>query len=106
MKLLLDESLPRRLRDHFPGHDVATVQECGWSGTTNGKSLRLAEPDYEAFLTADQNLQYQQNLTDFAIAVLALSAKSTRLQDLEPLIPQILEALLEVRSGEVRRIAL
>jgi predicted nuclease of predicted toxin-antitoxin system len=56
MKLLLDESLPRRLRDHLPGHDVATVQECGWAGTTNGKLLSLAESDYEAFLTADQNL--------------------------------------------------
>ena len=53
MKLLLDESLPRR--DHLPGHDVATVQECGWAGTTNGKLLSLAESDYEAFLTADQN---------------------------------------------------
>lgn len=76
MKLLLDESLPRRLRAHLPGHDVTTVQERGWSGTTNGKLLRLAESDYDAFLTADQNLQYQQNLTDFAIAVLVLSGKT------------------------------
>ena len=102
MKLLLDESLPRRLRDLLPGHDVATVQGRSWSGSTNGKLLNLAETDCEAFLTADQNVQYQQNLTNFAITVLVLSAKSTRLKDLEPLIPRILEALLEVRSGEVR----
>ena len=105
MRLLLDESLPRRLSDLLEGHSVTTVQEQGWAGATNGDLLRMAKAEFDAFLTADQNLQYQQNLEGFDIAVLVIAAPSTRIADLEPLVPDILTALSETKSGEVRRIA-
>jgi predicted nuclease of predicted toxin-antitoxin system len=60
MRILLDESLPRRLRSAFAGHEVATVVEAGWSGIENGELLRLAAARFDIFVTADQNLQYQQ----------------------------------------------
>ena len=40
MRLLLDESLPRRPRDELVGHSVCTVPECGWSGVKNGCRFR------------------------------------------------------------------
>ncbi len=62
MKLLLDESLPRRLKSLFADHETRTVPEMGWQGTKNGELIRLAAAEFDVFLTADQNLQYQQNL--------------------------------------------
>lgn len=54
MRILLDESLPRRLRSAFPGHEVATVAEAGWSGLSNGELLQLAAERFDLFVTADQ----------------------------------------------------
>jgi predicted nuclease of predicted toxin-antitoxin system len=78
MRILLDESLPRRLRGVFTGHDVVTVVEAGWSGVTNGELLQLASKHFDLFVTADQNLQYQQNLDVLPIAVAVLVARDTR----------------------------
>ncbi|MDD5030216.1 MAG: DUF5615 family PIN-like protein [Rhodoferax sp.] len=46
MRLLLDESVPKRMRQHLPGHDVKTVVEMGWSGVKNGELLALARPGF------------------------------------------------------------
>jgi predicted nuclease of predicted toxin-antitoxin system len=62
MRLLLDESLPSRLRRSLPGHAVATVVEMGCGGVKNGRLLALASQQFDAFLTADKNLPYQRNL--------------------------------------------
>ena len=62
MRILLDESLPRPLAWLLPGHEVRTVAEMGWSGTRNGPLLALATADFGVLLTADQNLEHQQNL--------------------------------------------
>jgi predicted nuclease of predicted toxin-antitoxin system len=85
MRILLDESLPRRLRNSFPGHEVATVAEAGWSGLTNGELLLLAASRFDLFVTADQNLQYQQNLSSLPVSVAVLAARSNRLEALLPL---------------------
>ena len=82
MRILLDESLPRRLRHLFVGHDVATVVEAGWSGVTNGELLQLAAPRFDIFVTADQNLQYQQNLGTLPLTVAVLVARDNQLDSL------------------------
>lgn len=104
MRLLLDESLPRGLKGHFSEHDVATVPEMGWAGLPNGELLRRAEQEFDVFVTADQNLEYQQHLLGFKLGVVVLCAVRTRIQDLLPLIPDAAEALRTVRAGEVRRV--
>jgi predicted nuclease of predicted toxin-antitoxin system len=106
MRVLLDESLPRRLRAELIGHQVLTVVECGWSGVKNGRLLGLAAARFEVFVTADQNLQYQQNLANLPLSVVVLVAKSSRFEALQPLVGAVLEALAElprrtlVRVGE------
>jgi predicted nuclease of predicted toxin-antitoxin system len=84
MRILLDESLPHRLRDAFPGHNVVTVVDAGWSGRRNGELLQLAAPRFDLFVTADQNLQFQQNLAALPIAVAVLVASDNRLATLWP----------------------
>jgi predicted nuclease of predicted toxin-antitoxin system len=59
MKILLDECLPRKLKRMFARHHAVTVQEMGWTGTKNGALLRLAESEFDIFITVDQNLRHQ-----------------------------------------------
>ncbi len=104
MRVLLDECVPRRLKRELPGHEVHTVTEHGWSGVKNGKLLALAEAEFEVFLTIDQNLKYQQNLTAFRIAVILLAARNNRLKTLLPLMPEVREALDKIGPGDFVRI--
>jgi hypothetical protein len=62
MRLLLDECVPKRLKRELVGHEVKTVQELGWAGTKNGGLLKLADGQFDALLTVDQGIEYQQNL--------------------------------------------
>lgn len=72
MKILLDENVPLALRTFFPDDNVASVQQCGWSGVTNGELLRRAEGQFDALVLADKNLRYQQNLSNRQIAIVEL----------------------------------
>jgi hypothetical protein len=106
MKLLLDECLPRKLKDHLPGHECHTVPEAGWAGKKNGELLSLAEKSgFDVFLTLDQGMEYEQNLKGRAITLVLVSAKSSRLSDLLPRIPDILAAIRAVRGGQLVRVA-
>jgi hypothetical protein len=60
VKILLDESAPRLLKLRLPQLDISTVQEMGWAGLRNGELLQRAEEHFDVFVTADQNLQFQQ----------------------------------------------
>ncbi|WP_131112308.1 DUF5615 family PIN-like protein [Sulfuricystis thermophila] len=93
MRILLDESLPRRLRQAIDGHEVVTVVEAGWSGVKNGQLLTLAAKDFDVFVTADQNLRYQQNLSALPLAVFVLKANNNRYPTLLPLVPKLLDEL-------------
>ena len=93
MRLLLDESVPHRLKRSLPGHAVRTVVEMGWGGVRNGELLARAANEFDALVTVDKNLQYQQNLDALPIAVIVLDAKSNELPYLLPLIPKLEEAL-------------
>jgi predicted nuclease of predicted toxin-antitoxin system len=75
MKLLLDENLPKRLKQDFPDQDVFTIREKGWNGLKNGELLKLMiNEGFDALLTFDKNLQHQQNFTKYPITVFILSA--------------------------------
>ncbi|MDB5902356.1 MAG: hypothetical protein JWM26_1234 [Betaproteobacteria bacterium] len=100
MRLLLDESVPNRLRRSLGSHKVKTVVDMGWSGVKNGRLLALAAADFDAFITVDKNLQYQQNLAALPLSVIVLDALSNELSALLPLLPNLERALssLEPRT--------
>ncbi len=93
MRILLDESLPKALRSRLVGNEVATVVSCGWSGVKNGKLLALAATRFDVFLTADQNIEFQQNLATLPLAVVVLIAKSNRIESIDPVLAELLEVL-------------
>ena len=102
MRILLDESAPRRLRRELAGHDVRTVPEMGWSGKKNGELLALmATEGFEVLLTVDQNLRYQQDLQAAGIGLIVLVAPSNRLAALVPLMPSVQAALGSISPGDV-----
>ena len=78
MKILLDECVPWPMRKLLMGHECTNPFRCGWSGVTNGELLKLAENQFDLFITSDQNLRYQQNLTGRRIAILELSTNDLR----------------------------
>ncbi len=93
MRLLLDESVPVRLRRFFPSHSVKTVVEMGWGGVKNGALLVLAAKEFDAFLTVDKNLPYQQNVANLPVAVIVVEAYSNELGALLPLVHNLEQAL-------------
>ena len=100
MKVFLDECVDWRLARNLVGHDVRTARQMGWATIKNGELLALAAVDFDVFVTVDQNLSFQQNLTSHPIAVIVLRAKSNRLAELEPLMPKLLAAIASSRRGE------
>ena len=94
------EHLLRPLRRDLPGHAVFTVQDMGWRSAKNGVLLSLADAEFDALVTADQNMRYQQNLTRLLrLAIVVLVAPDIRLETLRPLMPQVLAALPTLQPG-------
>lgn len=96
--------LAQKLRHEVQADFVRTVPEMGWAGTKNGALLRLAERDFDVFLTNDQNLEHQQNLKQFDLAVLVLVAPTNDIEDLKPLMPAANEAIRTIGSSEIKYI--
>ena len=101
MRLLLDECVTKYLKPEFSGHDVSTIEEAGLKGLTNGDLLSAASGRFDVFVTVDQNLQFQQNLKDFDIAVLLLKGRLSTYPVLKPLVPQALEIIEQIEPGTV-----
>jgi len=104
MKILLDECLPRRLvRDLHP-HLVTTVPREGWAGIKNGALLKLVIPAFDVFITLDSNLVHQQNLHGVDLCVITLHAVNSRYETLQPLVPDVLDAITASRPGTIVRL--
>ena len=106
MRILLDECIDQRFAKELEGHEVITVPQAGWAGIKNGELLSRAQSQFDAFVTVDRNLAFQQNIPQFTIAVIVLESMTNRLKDLRPLLPKLQQLLLKVRKGEVSRVSL
>jgi len=104
MKMLLDENIPFRLHKDFTGeHQVFSVNYMGWKSFTNGELLRrMLIEKFDALITWDQNIQFQQNFQKYPITVFVLRAPGNDYADLKPLVPKLLEAIREgVKPGPI-----
>ena len=86
------------------GFEIATVQELGWAGITNGSLLQLAEEHFDVLITSDQNLKYQQNLSDRKLAVVQLSTNQVPI--VKSLAPRVQEVLELIKAGDFVAISL
>jgi hypothetical protein len=73
MRVLVDQNSPRGLRTHLPDHEVVLAREMGWATLANGELIAAAETaSFDVLVTADQNIQYQQNLSGRRLALVVL----------------------------------
>ncbi len=105
MRVLLDECVPRKLKNFLAPHECQTVPEAGLAGRKNGELLSLAEQaGFEVFVTLDQGFEYEQNLRAGKVAIVVIRARTSRIADLLTLIPEILRALISLQRGAFVRI--
>ncbi|MCF2492511.1 DUF5615 family PIN-like protein [Dyadobacter chenhuakuii] len=98
MKLLLDENLPKRLKEDFPEHEIFTISDMGWNGVKDSQLLALLkENGFHALLTFDKNMRYQQNFKAYLVTVFVLSAKINSYSELTKLSPQVRDYLKKSR---------
>jgi predicted nuclease of predicted toxin-antitoxin system len=102
VNILLDECVPLPLREILDQHSCQTAQQMGWKNIQNGELLDLAEGEFDLFITADQGVRYQQNLTGRRIRILELSTNKLRL--IEAAASQIKEAVDLIGPTEFRRL--
>ncbi len=77
---------------------VVTAWYQGWSGWKNGALLDAAEQaGFDLFITADQELSYQQNLASRRIALVVLSTNNWSF--IEANISAVMVAIDAVRPG-------
>jgi len=105
LRVLLDEQLRLALAADLVGHEASTVKDQRWQGLTNGALLeRAGDAGFDVLLTADRNLEFQQNLARARVGIVLLEALSNKVEDLRPLLPRALEALESIRPGEIIRV--
>jgi hypothetical protein len=105
MRLLLDENLPHQLRTEIQGHEVITTAYMGWSGIENGKLLALAAGEgFDALITNDRGLEYEQNAASLPLAIVILRAKANTLEAIRPLYRELQDALKRLQPRELVKV--
>jgi hypothetical protein len=99
VKILFDHGTPAPLRRALLGHSVSTASEMGWSEVDNGGRLSLAEMDFDAIITTDQSIRYQQNLTGRRLAISVLPTTSWKKIQIHQ--SKILAAIDGLRPGDL-----
>lgn len=103
MRILFDKGTPRPLRRHLIGHEVETAQERGWDTLSNGDLLdRAEETGFEALITTDQGIRYQQNMSNRRVAVVVLM--NTAWPRISKRTEAVRQALEGIQPGEVREV--
>lgn len=102
MKILFDQGTPEPLRRSLPSHAVSTALEMGWSQLANGELLDAAERAFDVFVTTDQNVRHQQNLSGRSLAILVL--KTTNWPLIRSHVAEVATAIDGLRPGEYREI--
>lgn len=100
MKILFDACCPRPLRKYLTPHEVTTAQELNWEELKNGALLEKAQARFDVMLSTDSNIEYQQQLTNYSIALIVLRSVTGQVIELAELMPDCLKALEVVKPGE------
>jgi hypothetical protein len=100
MRILFDACCPRPLRKFLPSHEIITVQQMGWEALRNGELLTRVQDEFEVMISTDSNIEYQQQLPSYDIALIVLRSVTGQVDELATLMPDCEEALQVIQSGE------
>ena len=98
MKILFDHGTPAPLRTRLAGHEISTAYEMGWATLSNGDLLAAAEKSFDALITTDQNLRYQQNLAGRRLAILVLP--TTSWPEIQKHTTKVADAVTALKPGD------
>ena len=104
MRVLLDESVPRQLADHLGDHDVTTVPKIGWAGFRNGELMAKAAAQFDAFITADKGIEFQQKYSALNLGIVVLVAPNNRVETIVGMAAAVLKSLANLQPGELVRV--
>lgn len=96
-KILLDENLPHPLTKLLAGDllEVVSIHDMGWSEKKNGELLRaMLQEGFEYLLTADKNLQNQQNLEKTPVKLVVVRTYDNRYKTLVQYVEIIQQTIL------------
>jgi hypothetical protein len=106
LKILLDENLPHKMRRELPGHEIFTAAYMGFNEIENGELLRrVAAAGFDALVTNDRGLEYEQNLSNLPVAVVVVLAPANTIEALRPAFPALLEALAVLRPRQFVKVS-
>ena len=105
MRVLIDNCIPWRFAGYISGHTVDTVLKLGWANLGDGVLLDTMGSSYDAPVTVDQSIRYQQRIDIRAFGLVVLKAKSNKIADLRLFVPELLAALPLIKPGEVRELS-
>ena len=102
MKIFFDHCVPKRLIHLLTSeHEVRTAR----ADKKNGGLLSLVAPEFEVFLTVDQNIKHQQNLSAHSRRFIVLIGRNNRYETLSPQILKVRETLPFIQPGELVEIS-
>ena len=104
MRILFDQGTPLPLKEHLPAHSVSTAFELGWSNLANGELLAEAEASFDLLVTTDQQIRYQQNISDRRLAIVVLL--STSWPRIRRRIPEIQGVIETIKPGEYKEVTI
>ena len=104
MRVLLDEQVPVDLAETLQGHSVDTVVGRGWAGIRNGDLLQRMRGEYDALVTMDRGIEFQQNVSMLPFGVLLIRASSNQMVHLQALVLAIQETLSLLQPGQLQRV--
>ncbi|HLR31211.1 MAG TPA: DUF5615 family PIN-like protein [Fodinibius sp.] len=108
LRVLLDENMPRSFTHLLGDEDIQaqTVGQRGWKGRPDGALLEIAQQEFDVFITTDQGIPHQQNLSKFTLGIILIKARSNRLADLKPLADQVKTVIQQISGGQLLTVSL
>ena len=105
MRVLLDESVPRQLARYLGDHEVTTVPKVGWAGLRNGELITKAAREFDALITGDQGIEFQQRYADLDLGIVVLVAPDNRVETITGMADPIRAALDRLGPGQLVRVS-
>lgn len=93
------------LRKYLADHTVLSAFEKGWSALENGELLAAVESEgFDVLITTDQNLRYQQNLSERRLAIVVLL--TTNWPRIEKSVQLVVDAVANIANGDYVEVSL
>jgi hypothetical protein len=99
MRVVIDALVDPRLIEAFPEHDVRTLFDLGWHHLKDHVLVKQLECD--VFVTADRGFEHEHNLRSLPFGIVIVHSARNKISFYRPLFPELLEAVLTVRAGDV-----